>query len=43
VCSFVNADILTLKYFKNLLATLTFEEFKTAMLFICKTGKDFAT
>ena len=37
VSSFANADILTLKYFQNLLATLTFEEFKTAVLSIRKT------
>ena len=37
VSSFANADILTLKYFENLLATLTFEEFKTSVLSIRKT------
>ncbi len=37
VSSFANADILTLKYFENLLATLTFEEFKTAVLSIRKS------
>lgn len=37
VSSFANADILTLKYFQNLLASLTFEEFKTAVLSIRKT------
>lgn len=37
VSSFANADILTLKYFQNLLASLTFEEFKTAVLSIKKT------
>ena len=37
VSSFANADILTLKYFENLLATLTFEEFKTSVLSIKKT------
>lgn len=37
VSSFANADILTLKYFNNLLSTLTFEEFKTAVLSIRKT------
>lgn len=37
VSSFANADILTLKYFENLLSTLTFEEFKTAVLSIRKT------
>jgi hypothetical protein len=37
VSSFANADILTLKYFKNLLETLDFEEFKTAVLSIRKT------
>ena len=37
VSSFANADILTLEYFKNLLSTLTFEEFKTAVLSIRKT------
>jgi len=36
VSSFANADILTLKYFKNLLETLDFEEFKTAVLSIRK-------
>jgi len=34
VSSFANADILTLKYFTNLLESLTFEEFKTAVLSI---------
>ncbi|MFZ4522990.1 MAG: hypothetical protein ACOYNC_14870 [Bacteroidales bacterium] len=37
VSSFANADILTLKYFENLLSSLTFEEFKTAVLSIRKT------
>lgn len=37
VSSFANADILTLKYFENLLASLTFEEFKTSVLSIRKT------
>ncbi len=37
VSSFANADILTLKYFKNLLDTLDFEEFKTAVLSMRKT------
>jgi len=37
VSSFANADILTLKYFENLLASLTFEEFKTSVLSIKKT------
>ena len=37
VSSFANADILTLRYFENLLATLTFDEFKTAVLSIRKT------
>ena len=37
VSSFANADILTLKYFQNLLATLDFEEFKSAVLSIRKT------
>ncbi len=37
VSSFANADILTLKYFQNLLASLTFEEFKTSVLSIRKT------
>ncbi|MEI7723468.1 MAG: hypothetical protein WCK09_00330 [Bacteroidota bacterium] len=37
VSSFANADILTLRYFQNLLASLTFEEFKTAVLSIRKT------
>ena len=37
VSSFANADILTLKYFQNLLASLTFEEFKTAVMSIRKT------
>ena len=37
VSSFANADILTLKYFQNLLASLTFEEFKTYVLSIRKT------
>ncbi len=37
VSSFANADILTLEYFTNLLASLTFEEFKTAVLSIRKT------
>lgn len=37
VSSFANADILTLKYFENLLSTLTFEEFKTAVLSIRKS------
>ena len=37
VSSFANVDILTLKYFQNLLASLTFEEFKTAVLSIRKT------
>jgi len=37
VSSFANADILTMKYFNNLLNTLTFEEFKTAVLSIRKT------
>ncbi len=37
VSSFANADILTLKYFKNLFDTLDFEEFKTAVLSIRKT------
>jgi hypothetical protein len=37
VSSFANADILTLRYFENLLSTLTFEEFKTAVLSIRKT------
>ena len=37
VSSFANADILTLKYFQNLLATLDFEEFKTAVLSMRKT------
>ncbi len=37
VSSFANADILTLKYFKNLLDTLNFEEFKTAVLSMRKT------
>jgi len=32
VSSFVNADILTINYFKNLLETLEFEEFKSAVL-----------
>ncbi len=36
VSSFANADILTLKYFHNLLETLDFEEFKTAVLSIRK-------
>ena len=37
VSSFANADILTLKYFEHLLATLTLEEFKTSVLSIRKT------
>ena len=37
VSSFANADILTLKYFHNLLETLDFEEFKTAVLSIRKS------
>ncbi len=37
VSSFANADILTLKYFQNLLASLTFEEFKTSVLSIRKS------
>ena len=37
VSSFANADILTLKYFRNLLETLDFEEFKTAVLSIRKS------
>ena len=37
VSSFANADILTLKYYQNLLATLSFEEFKTAVLSIRKS------
>jgi len=37
VSSFANADILTLQYFTNLLASLTFEEFKTAIASIRKT------
>ncbi len=37
VSSFANADILTLKYFQNLLDTLDFEEFKTAVLSMRKT------
>jgi hypothetical protein len=37
VSSFANADILTMKYFQNLLATLDFEEFKTAVLSMRKT------
>jgi hypothetical protein len=37
VSSFANADILTLKYFENLLNTLDFEEFKTSILSIKKT------
>jgi hypothetical protein len=35
--SYVNADILTADYFDNLLRTLDFEEFKTAVLSIRKT------
>lgn len=37
VSSFANADVLTLKYFENLLSSLTFEEFKTAVLSFRKT------
>jgi hypothetical protein len=37
VSSFANADILSLKYFENLLASLTFEEFKSAVLSIKKS------
>ncbi len=37
VSSFANADILTLKYFYNLIETLEFEEFKTAVLSIRKS------
>ena len=37
VSSFANVDILTLEYFTNLLSTLTFEEFKIAVLSIRKT------
>lgn len=37
VSSFANADILTLKYFQNLLSTLTLEDFKTAVCTIKKT------
>jgi hypothetical protein len=37
VSSFANADILTLQYFSNLLASLSLEEFKTAVASIRKT------
>src|ERR1035438_5211859 len=37
VSSFANADVLTLKYFENLLNTLTFDEFKLAVLSIKKS------
>jgi hypothetical protein len=37
VSSYANADILTADYFDNLLRTLDFEEFKTAVLSIRKT------
>lgn len=37
VSSYANADILTANYFANLLETLDFEEFKTAVLSIRKT------
>lgn len=36
VSSFVNADVLTLRYFENLLNTLTFDEFKLVVLSIPK-------
>jgi hypothetical protein len=37
VSSFANADILTLNYFKNLIETLEFEEFKSSVLSIKAT------
>jgi len=37
VSSYANADILTYEYFQNLLSTLDFEEYKTAVLSIRKT------
>lgn len=37
VSSFVNADILTISYFKNLFETLEFEEFKSSVLSIKAT------
>lgn len=37
VSSYVNADVLTKDYFENLLKTLDFEEYKTAVLSIRKT------